>query len=305
MSENGWSGFIKALGKNLAQGNGLKSVKNETLLSDSEPASLMYPSDLFAHTHQAFIFFNIRGASLKEASPSSGSICLYMPSTLVARYGAHWSPVTFPLERVIEQGQQYYNLAKDIGSKIIDGQNPTDILKTIATNPAAQIATHNLIRKELNADYAAELRQAIGKAINPFAAVVYDVPEFRQFDFSFEFFAKNDKEAEEIRKIIKLFKLAMHPSRLGGDIMSRPDNSTADGQPLFWGFPYTFDVFLCTPWTDKMFMMKRSALTSMNVDYVGSGVQAFFKDGHPVHIKMDIKFQELELLTREDVEQNF
>jgi len=52
-------------------------------------------------------------------------------------------------------------------------------------------------------------------------------------------------------------------------------------------------------------MIKRSALLRADVDYAGGGMQSFFKDGHPTHTKLSLSFKELELLTREDVENNY
>jgi hypothetical protein len=54
-----------------------------------------------------------------------------------------------------------------------------------------------------------------------------------------------------------------------------------------------------------MFLIKQAALTSADVDYAASTVQAFFKDGNPVHIKLDLSFKEMSLLTREDIEDNY
>ena len=39
----------------------------------------------------------------------------------------------------------------------------------------------------------------------------------------------------------------------------------------------------------------------ISVDYGGSGIPAFYKDGEPFHTKLDLSFQELSLLTSKDV----
>ena len=293
MSSSGWSGFIKTLGSQLS---GPIQGPREKLVGEDGNYSAIYPDDLFAHGHQAFIFFNIRSLEHIE-NPSSGSICLYMPSTLSVGYGANWSDTTFPLKKLKETfkslaglGINSYSIATGEGDITDKVQNVVD---QVINNNALQAGVHNAIRKELSADYAAEFRDAVKKTFNPFKAVVYDVPEFRHFNFGFEFFAKNADEADEVRKIIKMFKLAMHPARVG------------DTDNLLWSFPYVFDIFLCTPYTDKMFLIKQAALTSADVDYAGSTVQAFFKDGNPVHIKLDLKFKEMSLLTREDIEDNY
>lgn len=311
MAKGGWQEFIQTLGTKLASSDGLLNKnKDENLLNDKKPVSLMYPNDLFAHSHQAFVFFNVRD-SKKTVTPTYGSICLYMPSSLKVGYSANWTDAKLPLQKLMSVGNELVNLGKDAYTEISKGIESGDAggafmgtMKKLGNNSAAQFFAHNYVAKELSANYAAELRNYLGKTFNPFAAIVYDHPEFRVINLEFEFFAKNAKESEEIRKIIKMFKLAMHPSIEGG----RPanfNNYNGAQEPLTWLFPYTFDIFFCTPYTDKMFMLKRTALLTADVDYAASPVQAFFKDGSPVHIKLNLTFKEMEYLTREDIEDNY
>lgn len=310
MAKGGWQAFIQTLGVKLAQTGGpLNKNKDENLLSDKKPVSLLYPDDLFAHSHQAFVFFNIRN-SKKTIIPTYGSVCLYMPSTLRVGYNAQWTDAKLPLQRLMSLGNEYVNLGKDLynvmSNSIGDGsfvEGLKQSLNTIQNNPAAQFASHHAAEKGLGANYAAELRNYLGRTFNPFAAIVYEHPDFRVVTLEFDFFAKNEKESEEIRKIIKIFKLAMHPAIEGG--ANNFVNVAGVIEPLTWSFPYTFDIFFCTPHTDKMFMLKRAALITADVDYAASPVQAFFKDGSPVHIKLHLTFKEMEYLTREDIEDNY
>lgn len=305
MSSSKWATFMKTLGNDLAKSGGLLNENKDTELLQPGSSGLMYPDDLFAHGHQAFIFFNIR-SSTDKASPSYGSMCLYMPKGLTVHYGANWKDFSAPLEKLVTTLGTYANSITDAFSKMRQGAanfTPSfdSVMSAITStfgaaknDPGAQYLLHNIIKKELGPDYAAEYRKSIGKTVNPFAALVYESPEFRTFRFSFDFTPKNASEANEVRKIIKLFKLAMHPAKRAGQ-----------DEELFWDFPYVFDVYLCTPWTDKMFMIKRCALESADVDYAPEGVQSFFKDGHPVYTKLELKFKELELLTRDEIENNY
>lgn len=305
--DSSWEEFMKALGTDLrADGGPLNLNKDGDLLrKGSAPVNLMYPGDLFDHGKQAFIFFNIRAKAPSITNPNAvtqpmGSICLYMPQHLQVDYTARYTDSSsMPLQKLIEAGRSLYtSIQKQIdaigGISSLSTQSVIDIASSFAQDDMSKFVTHQFIKATLGPTYAAELRQKVGFVVNPFLANVYEHPDFRTFDFKFEFFPKNAKEAEQARRIIKLFKMAMHPSREGsGD------------DDLIWGFPYVFDVFLCTPWTDKMFMTKRSALTRADVDYSAGGVQSFFKDGHPTHTTLRLSFKELDLLTREDIEKNY
>ena len=292
MSGSGYAGLIKEL-QGLLTSGALISNKDGNLLDGKEP--LQYPNDLFAHGKQAFIFFNIRRPD--DAFASKGAICLYMPSTIQVSYGANWETSMLPIQKLITTASTYGNsILKLVEKSQSSGAGVGDIVKSVwdatVSDPGAQYIAHNYLKK-LGGSYAAEYRNYLGKTVNPFAALIYEAPSFRTFQFEFEFFPRNATEAETARKIIKVFKLAMHPDRLEGD------------GGLFWSFPYVFDVFLCTPYTDKMFVVKRAALHKADVDYAGSTVQAFFKDGNPVHTKLKLEFKELELLTRSEIEENY
>jgi BMFP domain-containing protein YqiC len=47
--------------------------------------------------------------------------------------------------------------------------------------------------------------------------------------------------------------------------------------------------------------LKRQVLTGLSVDYAGQGIPLFFKDvGEPFNVKLELAFQEISLITRED-----
>jgi hypothetical protein len=298
---SGYEELIKKLSNALTATGGKLNTQKDVDLLTTKATPLQYPNDLFAHGKQAFIYFHVRDHN--DPVGSLGSICLYMPSTMRVSYGADWENVTTPFQKLISTGQAYYEGIMGAASSALNAPGSSVMEKSMnamqavsdytANNPGAQFAAHGWIAKELNASYAAEFRQYLGKTVNPFAALIYKSPTFRNFQFEFEFFPRNSDEADEARRIIKLFKLAMHPNREG------------DKDDLFWHFPCVFDVFLCTPYTDKMFMVKKAALVSANVDYAGSTVQSFFKDGNPVHTKLSLEFKELELLTRDEIYDNY
>ena len=45
-----------------------------------------------------------------------------------------------------------------------------------------------------------------GVAINPHEEVFYEGPEFRSFDYTFDFYPRNQKEMTAVNNIIKIFK---------------------------------------------------------------------------------------------------
>jgi hypothetical protein len=54
-----------------------------------------------------------------------------------------------------------------------------------------------------------------GIIYNPMLEVLYDGPQFRQFNFQFVLFAKSEKDAQAIKKIVRFFQIASVPSYNG------------------------------------------------------------------------------------------
>ena len=65
----------------------------------------------------------------------------------------------------------------------------------------------------------AAIGKAKGEIVNPHKAVVYQGPGgFRTFSYTFVMVPKSADEALQISKIVKFFKLRMHPGVDGGSI---------------------------------------------------------------------------------------
>jgi hypothetical protein len=124
----------------------------------------------------------------------------------------------------------------------------------------------------------------------------------RNFNFNTTFYPKNKKEIENTAKIINAFKYYSHPSR--------PDRSSLVRVPC---------VFLIENltyvdgkgWTENLFLPKYKlcALLNTSVDYSQNGTlitheDMFSSEGtfkSPVKINMGLNFQEIHVLTREDI----
>ena len=78
------------------------------------------------------------------------------------------------------------------------------------------------------------------------------------------------------------------------------------GAGASWVYPNNFDIYLLSPSHRYMFNIAQSVLTSMDVDYGGTGATTFFKNtGAPVAIKMSLDFKELSVLTKEKIRKDY
>lgn len=49
---------------------------------------------------------------------------------------------------------------------------------------------------------------------------------------------------------------------------------------------------------------KRSVITSIDIDYTGTGMWTMMRNGFPTETVMNVAFSEIEIVVREDVEKN-
>jgi hypothetical protein len=130
----------------------------------------------------------------------------------------------------------------------------------------------------------------------------------REFSFTFAFLPKSEKEAQEVEKIIYTFKKHMHPS-YANEIMGV---KLSQGRIL--KIPDTFDIQYMFTGNKNEFLNKISTcyLTNCEVDYGGDKFAAYelsqSRQGTgapPQRSSITLSFTEIEIITRERIEQGF
>ena len=136
------------------------------------------------------------------------------------------------------------------------------------------------------------LSRATGKVLNPHMELLFKSVTLRSFPFSFDFAPRDDKEAYQIKQIIRTFKRSMAPKSTGG-------GGTAN---IFISTPDVFQLTFKTGKNDHPFLnkFKPMALINMSVNYAASGPYATYDDATPVHMQMTLQFQELNPIYAED-----
>lgn len=131
------------------------------------------------------------------------------------------------------------------------------------------------------------LARSGGQVLNPNMELLFSGPGLRQFKFTFKFTPRFEKEATEVKNIIKAFKRNMAPKGSGGDFLSTPN---------------IFQIQYMQGDRQHKFLnkFKLCALTNMSVNYTGDGVHATYYDGTPISMQMDLSFSELTPIYNED-----
>jgi hypothetical protein len=272
-------------------------------------APIIYPEDLFGaktkfdiatmstkieNKPAPFIYFIMRDSNL-ASSESLAKLALYMPPDISVKYGAQWETTQLQVEQAVAAGKT--------AMSSVEGMSDADMsLNSIIQSQGGYGAARALataIDSAKSSSLSSELDVRSRKTVNPHQAMMFKGVDFREFKFDFDLQARSYEESIAIRKIIKLFKWAMHPSK--------PD----DG--LFFTYPNIFDIYLYTGDNNKwMFNIAQCVLTSMDVNYGGASATSFFGSGDgdlgsgaPVYVKLSVSFKELSILTKENIKDNY
>jgi hypothetical protein len=197
--------------------------------------------------------------------------------------------------------EQFINVLKSgkLGKGIADVYNNTaSTAKEIITKGGGQdlISTYFQSRlvNSLGANTTPEglLSRASGSVINPNLELLFSGVNLRSFAFDFDFAPRNSEESNVVKQIIRIFKQSMAPKT----------GSNTSGAGLFIDAPNVFILKYKTGNLPHPYLntFKPCALTSMGVNYTGSGSYTTYADKTPVHMKLSLSFTELNPIYNED-----
>ena len=144
------------------------------------------------------------------------------------------------------------------------------------------------------------LKRQNGIVINPNTEFLFNAPKLRQFNFTFSFVPRSEKEAQMVKDIIRNFKKHMAPKRtitnisgnVGGGFLQAPD---------------IFKLEYRTGNNPHQFLnkFKFCALTNMVVNYSGGNGYMSYEDGTPVLTTITLGFNELTPIYAEDYDTEY
>lgn len=228
-------------------------------------------------------------------------INLYIPDTVNVQYNMGYDPISLTnalgTAAFVAMGTAsiYNSIENNPGTKVVNalGSNPY-VVAAGAKGTAAIMSKKGLQTEGLD-DLA--LRSQ-GFAYNPQTQLIFKGVELRTFQFDFTLTPYSQQEAEDIKQIVKLFKLAGSPA------IRQDGIAGLDG--LFFDVPDPFEIFFFHNGkvNDKVHRLGRCVLMNVNVDYAPMG-WVTFGDGHPVQTKLTLQFRETEIVDRAKIQENY
>lgn len=195
-------------------------------------------------------------------SKKLGTVNLYMPDTLDFQQGARYDEVS-----IADAAGALPGIGGIVGA----------INSMLGNNAAARVA--------LNAG---------GYVFNPQQQLMFQGIDFREFQLSFTFTPFSKQEAEQVQKIIRMFRENAAPIAV----------KAAAG--FFFEPPSAVDIkFMFNNGENlKLNKVTRSVITSVDVNYAPNGWSAH-RDGNPVQTTMTLGFKEIELLDRTKIQEMY
>lgn len=218
------------------------------------------------------------------------SIALYIPNSIETSYGADWTSSDLgAVGAVFDAGTGVGDLTTAQGWKDV-----WDAAKIIA--PEALLNTVTGAAQSLTGVNLNDAKNAYNRTVpNPYTEVLFNGVNNRTFSFTFKFIPKSQKEQQQIKKIIDSLKFHRAPEVKFGQVNN------------YWLFPSEFDITFLNRTEENKYLFKVSTcvMTNMSVSQGGDSHFATHADGAPFQTEMTLEFMELELLTKERMEEGY
>lgn len=220
----------------------------------------------------------------RKTTRTSKAIRIYMPDTLAWNYTHNFKDASFAgvsgaiigaVSKAASSMQQGYK----------NGGGMEGALKALPLGEIVGKVGGAILEDIAGAVVDVDLvRSGFGLALNPQISVIYETPSLRSFNFEFMFAPRNAQEAAQALDIIKTFKFHAAPEIPTDSLLGR-----------YLIPPSEFDIEFSVT---NMGKISTCVLEDIAIDYGSSGA-AFYKDGNPVYTRLNLKFKELEFVSKQ------
>ena len=177
----------------------------------------------------------------------------------------------------IKQAGAAAKSAAEGGFKNLQGITPDEVASFFA---GQAIGNNNL------------LTRTTGKILNPNLELLFNGPSLRSFSYTYKFTPREEREAREVRNIIKFFKKQMSPKRSqNGKLFLE--------SPNVFKLKYFFKNGREHPFLNKI---KICALRSFDVQYTPDGSYMTYEDGSMTSYQMSLNFGELNPIYADEID---
>jgi len=232
---------------------------------------------------------------LRTTTLTTDAIALYMPDTLNYDYQQTFDDPKIG-NSTLGKGAVAVKSAMDLYK---DTDSGSAVLKEAASagkDKAAETLIKAVVGKTAG---GAAFTATLGKVNNPMLELIYTSPNFREFDFAFTFYPRDEREALEVQRIIERLRFHQAPELADFSLYLIP--------------PSEFDIKFYYAGAENPNIppiAESCVLEKMQVNYAPNGFSAYEvpgenkpalgRTGMPVAIQLTLQFKETTFLTKAD-----
>jgi len=233
-----------------------------------------------------YVAADIAGTTTREQKRLKTAIALHMPNSLNIRYTTSWSEEdAMAAEAISTMAESGMGLMKSMQEG-----NVSSMLNTVKNSQLGKDIKSILAAETLAKSGVMSART--GLAANPKREMVFKGVDFRTFSFDYNFFPRDEKEAEHVHNIIFQLKLHMLP-----EYKEETNN-------FLYIYPSEFDIsyFSGNGLNQYIHRHPSCVLTELSVNYTPNGNFTTFANGMPTQIAITMSFKELTNPTKESIQ---
>jgi len=259
------------------------------------------------------------GRSISEAyfgsSVKLGYVVLPMQPNLSSTNSADWGTDSANILQLVA-GSIFNSFYKDVGNKNLSFDQIQKLGSNIVQGAQSLLTAGVEGKREIAALLAGQtvgtnlLTRATGTVVNPNLEMLFNGPRLRTFNFQFDFTPRFKEEAQEIRKIIRVFKKYMMPEQhTSSAFLKSPKiflleyiyNGNVDADEIL---PSDTKKGFRSPKSHPYLnRIKPCALTDFNVNYTPDGSYMTYRDGGSMtRYTITMSFSEIEPVYQNDYE---
>jgi hypothetical protein len=223
----------------------------------------------------------------RKVVATSTTIALYIPNTIVFGQKNEYTDMSLTDQLGLVLGASQLSQATQGGSNL--GTGAPFALEAGARAISGAFGGGDDMRDMI-------LMNTGGVALNPQIEVIFRKTEMRRFQFDFMMAARSRTEMQSIHNIVNQFRSAAAPSFAAG------------GGGRYLIPPSEFDIQFKFSGADSIMIPKISTcvITDVICDYAPSGQYAVFgSDGRPVNVRLQLSFEEVDLITKDKTMQGY
>lgn len=226
------------------------------------------------------------GKMSRQQKRLKSAIALHTPNALNVRYSTSWGEEetgAFQAASMLTEGGM-----KALTESVQNGSANTQSL----TGPAASVAT--ALSLNVPGGIGSGLSAASGLVSNPKKEQLFKGVDFRSFSFEYQFAPRDERELENVNRIINTFKYHMHPE-------------FKDASSFIFAYPSEFDIHYYFKESENKYLHRHTScvLKDVNINYTPNGAFTSFNNGAPTQITLQLTFLELAILTKDQISQGY